>query len=475
LQRSQDGLLRALLYGILCQDPKLLRHALPAQWQSTINELSSGALLGTASLPSPEWTRRTLEEAFQRLSNVNNTDTKFCIFIDGLDEYAGDHEDLIQTIRHLTKLDIKLCVASRPWNVFEDAFGSSKDRKLYLQDLNRKDIERYVEAKLGSQPKFQCLDETQAIEITEEIVERSQGVFLWVRLVVRSLLEGLRNQDGIALMRKRLLEFPSDLDEFFSHMFFSLEKIYRTHLSHMFQVALAADEPISPIAYWFLDELGENSASALTMPIQSPTWHAVSDRIDKTSVRINGRCKGLLEVTTRPYSDRELRLMQEARVDFLHRTVKDYLMTSEMQKILSDWQEPNFDPNLALCKVSLAELKYVGYTSRALQYPAIIRDVIDIFFSCASSLEQSMNALLTAYWDEFERIFNDLKSRQHSGEKSPWPYSSFLELAVTHNLRTFLRERLAKMPSHNEKETIEWLNTAISCNDLWEFDTVFGP
>jgi hypothetical protein len=89
LQRSQDGLLRALLYGILCQDPTLLRYALPAVWQSTINELSSGVLLGTTTSASPEWTRTTIEEAFQRLSSVDNMDTKFFVFIDGLDEYAG--------------------------------------------------------------------------------------------------------------------------------------------------------------------------------------------------------------------------------------------------------------------------------------------------------------------------------------------------------------------------------------------------
>lgn len=74
-----------------------------------------------------DWSRGMLLDAFQRLSVCSQAiETKFCIFINGLDEYKADAkhslEDLIKIIQHLTKLDIKICVASGPWNEFEEAF-----------------------------------------------------------------------------------------------------------------------------------------------------------------------------------------------------------------------------------------------------------------------------------------------------------------------------------------------------------------
>ncbi|KAF2677498.1 hypothetical protein K458DRAFT_319518, partial [Lentithecium fluviatile CBS 122367] len=255
LQRSQEGLLRSLLYDILRQNPQLMKRILPDAWQDVSSRLAGGVATLHLARRCQAWTRGELLEAFHQLSTINDWDTKLLIFIDGLDEYAGDHEDLIWTICNLTKLDVKICVASRPWNIFEDAFGSNLKRKLYLQDLNKDDMQRYVDDNLRRQPNFQRLERSQADEIVGEIVGKSQGVFLWVHLVVRSLVEGLRNRDSISLLRKRLREFPSDLDQFFRYMFLSLEGVYKMHLSHMFQVALTADQPLSPIAYWLLDEI----------------------------------------------------------------------------------------------------------------------------------------------------------------------------------------------------------------------------
>lgn len=297
LQRSQEGLLRSLLYDILRQNPQLIKSMLPDAWQEVSNHLSSGFIPLHLAQRSQTWTRASLVKAFHRISTVQNLKTKLILFIDGLDEYAGDHDDLIQTIVYLTRLDVKLCVASRPWNVFENAFGADLKRKLYVQDLNREDMQHYVNDKLRRQPNFRRLEGPQADEIVVEIVRKSQGVFLWVFLVVRSLVEGLRNRDSITLLRKRLQEFPSDLEQFFRYIFLSLEGVYKVHLSHMFQVALTTNMPLSPIAYWHLDEIEENPEIALEMSDYVGRALNIFDKIDEMTIRINGRCRGLLEVT----------------------------------------------------------------------------------------------------------------------------------------------------------------------------------
>ena len=385
LQRSQEGLFRALLHDILCRDPKLIKRLLPEAWQSISSRLASGIPMHSAWNAST-WTRESLLEACQRLSTIDDINTKFCIFIDGLDEYDGDHEDLIQTIRCLTKLKAKLCVASRPWNVFEDTFGSNPQWKLYLQDLNKPDMQRYVNDKLRSQPNFQMMERTQADGIVNEIVEKSQGVFLWVYLVVRSLSEGLRNRDGLPLLQKRLREFPSDLDQFFRHIFLSLEVVYRVHLSHMLQVALTAVHPLSLFAYWLLDEIEDDPDMVRTMPVNSPRFRDISQMEDEMAVRINGRCKGLLEVTY-------------PRVDFLHRTVKDFLMTTEMQRMILDWQRPDFNPNLTICNVLLAESR-CGHRSMH-NIPYLSQESFDT----SPSLEDDLWEWLPHYVDAFKKIF----------------------------------------------------------------------
>ncbi|KAF2453283.1 hypothetical protein BDY21DRAFT_263984, partial [Lineolata rhizophorae] len=50
---------------------------------------------------------------------------RFAIFIDGLDKFDGDHSDVINLVLWLrTQPNVKICLASRPWNVFSDALKS---------------------------------------------------------------------------------------------------------------------------------------------------------------------------------------------------------------------------------------------------------------------------------------------------------------------------------------------------------------
>jgi hypothetical protein len=54
-----------------------------------------------------------------RLSKQNDISTKFCFFVDGLDEYEGDHRDIIQIMDVLSaSTKMKICVSSRPWSIF---------------------------------------------------------------------------------------------------------------------------------------------------------------------------------------------------------------------------------------------------------------------------------------------------------------------------------------------------------------------
>lgn len=60
-----------------------------------------------------------------------------------------------------------------------------------------------------------------------EIVSRAQGVFLWVFLVVRSLVQGLTNADRITDLERRLRSLPTDLETYFRHMLDTIEDVYK--------------------------------------------------------------------------------------------------------------------------------------------------------------------------------------------------------------------------------------------------------
>lgn len=209
-----------------------------------------------------------------------------------------------------------------------------------MQELNKPDMQLFVNDRLGSHRNFAAPKESEAVAIVSGIVNESQGVFLWVRLVVRSLLEGLRNRDSIGLLRQRLEAFPSDLNEFFRHMFDSLDPIYRTSLAHMFQIALTALRPMTPIAYWFLDDIMWYPDLALAIPVQNYVGQLTAEKLREVCICVNGRSKGLMELR---WFDRDAIVDDDilemahhdhgkvrAEVNFLHRTVKDYLITEEI-------------------------------------------------------------------------------------------------------------------------------------------------
>lgn len=354
IQKSQEGLLRSLLFGILEQEPDLIQCAFPELWQSaTLNDYTA----------REAWTYAEMEEVFQRLTSVKELSTCYCIFIDGLDEYQGDKDQLVSIVKHLAAMpNMKLIVASRPWNIFEAAFGAALpvENQIVMQDLNSPDIRLYVKDNLENLKEFKELKahDRNAINITEEIIQNAQGVFLWVFLVVRSLKEGLRNFDRLVDLQYRLREFPSDLDEFFRHMFDSMDKVYRAPAARAFQVAVSAHESLSVLAYWYIDLEEHDSSFLFNVKNNPPSSQVFPNYKSVMEKRLNGRLKGLLEVPKTPQA------LQ--RVEFLHRTVRDFLSTGSMQESLQSWLPESFNPHELICKVLLAELmsgEHRGYMS----------------------------------------------------------------------------------------------------------------
>ncbi|RDW56684.1 hypothetical protein BP6252_14036 [Coleophoma cylindrospora] len=343
-QRSQEGLLRSILFDILCSNSQLIPLVCPDRWSS------SNSVNMSTSIP---WSLTELQGAVKRIAGETDLPVRFCFFIDGLDEFSGDHLLLCESLLELSKSPrIKLLVSSRPWNAFEDNLGRDTASKLYLHELTGKDIQYYVESQLFQHSNWDGLvseaGEKQANALIEEITVRSRGVFLWVFLVTRLLRDGLTNYDTVLELQKRLENIPSDLGAFFKLMLESVEPFYHNKMAGTLHLALAAKEPLPIILYSFQDLEYSNPSYAFKEKVNPWSRTQMEAFQAPFSRRLNSRCKGLLEI-------------QGKKVEFLHRTVRDFLNTAEMRDFIASKAPQDFDPSFSIFQAYVAWIKHKSF------------------------------------------------------------------------------------------------------------------
>jgi NACHT domain len=359
-QKSQQGLLRTILYQILRQCPNLIQEVYNDQWIAMISDSKVLKESRDEVLTIP-----ALLKALRKISSMTESDTKFCFFIDGLDEYDGRPADIIELVDILKAFhNVKTCVSSRPWNDFEDRFGKDSPWKLYIQHFTRDDIQKYVEDTLGKHSRFQQLrkEDPKCPNFIRTIVNEADGVFLWVVLVVQSLMDGLTNSDRIKDLQDRLQETPSDLKDYFKTILFSTENRYRKQTARLFTVTVDCPSELPLMAYWVLDQ--ENPDYFFECPAETPSLETLKARYDNMTRRLKVLSRGLLEVTT-PFSEVEDEdtskdeLLYDYKVGFLHRTVKDYLQTQEARLMLQTWSEDDYNVDWEVCNAFGSLLKMI--------------------------------------------------------------------------------------------------------------------
>ncbi|KAK3322980.1 hypothetical protein B0H66DRAFT_442863, partial [Apodospora peruviana] len=339
MQKSLNGLLRALLYDIMCSCPEQAPEIFPSQWRYTETTPPSAE-----SRSGKHWSTQELCEALRTLARHPSLPVRCCLFIDGLDEFDGDHVELCQLLGELSQSsNIKSCVSSRPWNVFEDAFSGDKSTKLCVHDLTFHDIRKYTESRLKEHPswKHACVTEEESARFIFDITERAQGVFLWVYLVTKSLRDGLVNGDTIDDLQTRLEVIPTDLEPFFKHMLDLVAPIYHRYMSRTLQMTITAKEPLHLMTYYAAEYEERCNNYALERPWEPDLVlaHLPTNLLKPCRRRINARCGGLLG-------------FKKNRVEFLHRTVHDFLLTGPMHDYLQEKTggPGGFDVNTSLLK-----------------------------------------------------------------------------------------------------------------------------
>ena len=313
VQRSRTGFLRTLLYELLNKQKDLIPEVLDKEW-----ERQSTYAAHDMELTPESWSLNRLKTAFSQLVGLSNENLRLCFFVDGLDEYEGPAGDIAEYICDLAQRSrfAKFCVSSRPWPAFESIFHACLGLK--LQHLTEDDIKAYVTDTLGNNRHMRMLraeDPDNTTALINEVVEKASGVFLWVELVVKSLISGLRDGDEVSHLRHRLALLPPDLEKLYEHMLSQIEPEYKQESSTIFQIFRANGYSLGiPTLYRALSyptyqsvlnidySAAENSVGTRKQMMEA--------KVQRMQIRLNSRSKGILEAHASHNKDDEMPSME---------------------------------------------------------------------------------------------------------------------------------------------------------------------
>ena len=199
VQKSLKGMLCELLYQLLLQFPALY----PA-----LEQFHRQLVTKTRNV-RPDWDIESLKAGLLSISQFappRGDRIRLVMFIDALDENhdQSDNEELLSFIRELaatvhgTSKLLKVCLASRPWPLFQKRLGEDRNiPKFAIHNFTQDDIRHYASSKLSlafSEGDIDTSYERHLESWTRAVTNKAHGVFIWVRIVVdflhRNIIDG---------------------------------------------------------------------------------------------------------------------------------------------------------------------------------------------------------------------------------------------------------------------------------------------
>lgn len=377
LQRSFEGLLRGLLHSALCELEALskleevIKTLFPIRWTYEEDRLRS------------PWSEPELLAALRGLEKVQ--EACFVFFLDGLDECvpSRDHGSLIRDLKSLSKIgNMKLCVSSRPWQIFQIHFGDLFHR-LELHTLTYSTMLAYISAELtqAAQDADWAVIFNMQHSLVVEIATKAEGVFLWTVLVLRSLREDIEAGREMTDLHKCIGEMPASLKDFFHSMIFErIDYRDRSAVARLLKCAsVLAAEGIGSNSRHFMSflnfvslqdsqEIDRHDFAMLTKE-RSFSLEDLETLMKRTGQYLGRLSRDLLHImggSVQPdFRSRTAEevwclhwtRMAQTEVQFLHRTVLDYLLDSETQNLLDQHVPTHFRQSDFTARVLLARMK----------------------------------------------------------------------------------------------------------------------
>jgi hypothetical protein len=421
MQKSQTGLLRSLLHDIIEQYPKIIPMIMPELCEEATRSFEYRLNFEEPTLPE-------LKRWFKRLVQHGSSHFRIFFLIDGIDEYEGDCLELTDLIMTTASTHVKFLISSRPTTACTDAFHSLPS--LQLHDLTRDDMRSYCEDLLGK--KLNRRGGSEWLSLIDELVDKSSGVFLWVVLVTRSLLQGLQDGDKSSELRERLEELPTDLADLYAHMIKRIPQKYRRQASELFQVFLKSQDieqdirghPLLAIQLSFAEEDWD---TVFNTPLKRMTRKDETRRSEAIDSRIRSRCCGILELQERKSRRRLAHPIVRPHVEFIHKTAAEFLRDEKVWDMIKSWTQ--FNPFFSLFRSCIMMAKSFPTTDVVHPRQNLIWDSMYAGLRYAQIAETRYDSIPIEYFDELDKT---LISHWDSASTyvRPYPVTDLFHLGV---------------------------------------------
>ncbi|KAK7419624.1 hypothetical protein QQX98_003215 [Neonectria punicea] len=381
MQQSIRGMFCSLLFQLLGNDEFALDSVISAIPRSEHKDSET------------DWSTEELRELC--FSTMKQYRRPICLFLDGLDEVSpedGVLQLLTTTAEFSTISNVKSCLSSRPEYLIDKRLGGGRYPSLRLQDLTVKDLRKYAKEYIQFPPKLKIEDQFGLPRHPLYVlVQKAQGVFLWLCLAIRSLNRGFEHGNDPEDLQRRFHSLPDNLAELYKDMWARLNEdqpLYRQSAALYFGLAIANQAwPLGRFrGSWFNFQLNVFDmmlvSTSMTDQLLGPQHHEVElDTLVTECKRIEAdvlvRCAGILELslpgfkinyeaipwnsekygTTLPF------VTNRRSFQFIHRSAYDFLVdTVEGREIMSyslvstvHLQRRILRAELATCRLALVE------------------------------------------------------------------------------------------------------------------------
>ncbi|KAL6922925.1 hypothetical protein FSST1_000199 [Fusarium sambucinum] len=296
-----------------------------------------------------DWAMKYLQTVWEYLLKTDKR--PLCIFIDGLDEIRNEDgfSRLLESIDTISMFpEIKLCVSTRPEARIVRWLEMKKADGILLEDLTRYDMLVFVRKKFHELLPTSHISSDILDQLQEELVDKAQGVFLWLHLATRSLVEGIENMDSEDILFARLNALPGDLENLYIDLWQRMnakgpfyQETARRYFRYVLQVAdynvrMKIDEEMIWLVQPWLMQISLAESPDLQEKIMKGTGTIELPEIlqscEDTTASIQNRCAGLLEVRLEGHFEHEQLESNSnvfSKVQFIHRTTHDFLKDTE--------------------------------------------------------------------------------------------------------------------------------------------------
>ncbi|KAI4850718.1 purine and uridine phosphorylase [Aureobasidium sp. EXF-8845] len=304
LEKSTRGMYRSLLFQLLSKLPRL---------QAVLSTTEAASLQNT----SPDlWTAESLQSLFRKTVERLEGQRLTC-FVDALDECENNEDQVREMVEFFetlgecavkNKIRLLVCFSSRHYPHI--TIDKNVELILELQHGHPEDIAKYVNSKLN---KIGRNRRSERIKI--DVQKKSQGIFLWVVLVI-PMLQKAWDHGQVSALSKCLKDVPKDLDELFCDIL-SRDAQDTENLVLCLRWILYAQRPLRPEELYF---------AILSVSETGPVrvWDPEDITLEDIKRFILSSSKGLAEPTK----------SKTSRVQFIHESVRDFLLRENGSAVL---------------------------------------------------------------------------------------------------------------------------------------------